>query len=173
MPRGRGAHETQRPRSVPCDVHLHRDDADILPDSSGGYLRKSNFLRRVFKPLLRRAGARDVTFHSLRHSANSFLIEEGADPLLIASINGWTDIRMVYDHYGHLFERRRDEAAQAMDRTFGDFELGGQIVVKNRKSVGKSKTPIPKSVVKSAFQVVEVSGLEPLTPYMRSKCSTS
>jgi hypothetical protein len=37
----------------------------------------------------------------------------------------------------------------------------------------EKKTPIPKSLLKSAFDVVEVRRLELLTPYMRSKCSTS
>jgi integrase len=81
-------------------------------------LRKSNFIRRSFKPLLRRAGLPDVDFHSLRHSSNSFLIEEGADPILVARRNGHVDTRMVLDHYGHMFEGARRQAAETMDRVF-------------------------------------------------------
>jgi integrase len=44
-----------------------------------------------------------VDFHSLRHSSNSFLTEEGADPILIARRNGHVGTRMVLDRYGHMF----------------------------------------------------------------------
>jgi integrase len=86
-------------------------------------LRKSNFIRRSFKPLLRRAGLPDVDFHSLRHSSNSFLIEEGADPILVARRNGHVDTRMVLDHYGHMFEGARRQAAETMDRVFRPSRL--------------------------------------------------
>jgi integrase len=145
----------------------------VLPDAVGGFQRKSNFIRRIFKPLLKRAGVVDVTFHSLRHSANSFLIEEGADPLVIMRVNGWTNTKMVYDHYGHFFDRRNEEAAEAMDRTFAGVRPGRQIVVNRAKLSEQNKTPIPKKLLKSASNVVEVRRLELLTPYMRSKCSTN
>ena len=85
--------------------------AYVFTDSEGTPLRKSNFLRRDFKPLLRRAGLPEVDFRSLRHSSNSFLIEEGADPILIARRNGHASTRMVLDRYGHLFEGARRQAA--------------------------------------------------------------
>ena len=69
----------------------------VFTDSQGNPLRKSNFIRRTFKPLLRRAELPDVDFHSLRHSSNSFLIKEGADPILVARRNGHVDTRMVLD----------------------------------------------------------------------------
>ncbi len=145
----------------------------VFTDSQGNPLRKSNFIRRTFKPLLRRAELPDVDFHSLRHSSNSFLIEEGADPILVARRNGHVDTRMVLDRYGHMFEGARRQAAETMDRVFGTVEIGRQMVVKESDAVPKNQTPIPKSLMKSAKRLVEMWGLEPQTPYMRSKCSTS
>jgi integrase len=55
----------------------------VFTAADGRPLRKSNFIRRVFKPLLKLAELPDVTFHSLRHTANSLLIEAGEDPLAI------------------------------------------------------------------------------------------
>ena len=49
----------------------------VFTSADGTPLRKSNFIRRVFKPLLKQAELPDVTFHSLRHTANSLLIEAG------------------------------------------------------------------------------------------------
>ena len=39
----------------------------VFPDTEGGWLRKSNFTRKVFKPLLAKAKLPDVRFHDLRH----------------------------------------------------------------------------------------------------------
>jgi len=145
----------------------------VFTDSQGNPLRKSNFIRRTLKPLLRRVGLPDVDFHSLRRSSNSFLIEEGADPILVARRNGHVDTRMVLDRYGHMFEGARRQAAETMDRVFGTVEIGRQMVVKKSDAVPKNQTPIPKNLMKSARSLVEMWGLEPQTPYMRSKCSTS
>jgi integrase len=145
----------------------------VFTDTEGNPLRKSNFIRRTFKPLLRRAELPDVDFHSLRHSSNSFLVEEGADPILIARRNGHVDTRMVLDRYGHMFEGARRQAAETMDRVFGDLEIGRQMVVKKTASLPDAQTPLPKKLMKSARFLVEMGGLEPPTPYMRSKCSTS
>jgi integrase len=151
----------------------------VFTDSEGNPLRKSNFIRRTFKPLLRRIGLPNVSFHSLRHSSNSLLIEAGADPLLIARRNGHASTRMVLDRYGHLFEGARRQAAETMDRVFAGTEIGRQpengrqMVVKTSPEEKILKTPIPQSLAKSAKFLVEMSGFEPLTPYMRSKCSTN
>jgi hypothetical protein len=114
-----------------------------------------------------------VDFHSLRHSSNSFLIEEGADPILIARRNGHVDTRMVLDRYGYMFEGARRQAAETMDRVFGDLEIGRQMVVKKPASLPHAQTPLPKKLMKSARFLLEMGGLEPPTPYMRSKCSIS
>ena len=60
-----------------------------------------------------------------------------------------------------------------MDRVFAKATIGRQMVVKPSDVGEKKKTPIPKMLMKSALNVVEVRRLELLTPYMRSKCSTS
>ncbi len=155
----------------------------VFTDSEGNPMRKSNFIRREFKPLLERAELPDVDFHSLRHSSNSFLIEEGADPILVARRNGHSGTRMVLDRYGHMFEGARRQAAETMNRVFSGVKIGNddktsapngrQMVVKMRPVLPQKQTPIPKTLMKSAKELVEMRGLEPLTPYMRSKCSTS
>jgi integrase len=145
----------------------------VFTDSEGNPLRKSNFIRRDFKPLLRRTGLPDVDFHSLRHSSNSLLIEEGADPLLIARRNGHASTRMVLDRYGHLFEGARRQAAETMDRIFAGVEIGRQMVVKKIPAQKNGQTAILKSLAKSARFLVEMRGLEPLTPCLQSRCSTS
>jgi integrase len=124
-----------------------RRSAFVFTDREGNPLRKSNFVRRDYKPLLRRAGLPDVDFHSLRHSSNSLLIEEGADPILVARRNGHASTRMVLDRYGHLFEGARRQAAETMDRIFAGVEIGRQMVVKKESPRTNASTAIPKSLI--------------------------
>ena len=75
-----------------------------------------------FKPLLERAGLPDVTFHSLRHTANSLLIEAGEDPLAIAGSLGHADTRMMFERYGHLFDHTARRVADTANRIFDRLE---------------------------------------------------
>lgn len=88
----------------------------VFPDSEGGPLRKSNFIRRFWKPLLVAAGLTYFRFHTSRHWGNSLLIQQGEDPLSIARRMGHTDTRMTFDTYGHLFEGSGRRAASSMER---------------------------------------------------------
>jgi hypothetical protein len=74
---------------------------------------------------------------------------------------------------GTMFEGARRQAAEAMERVFSDLEFGRQMVVKKAASLSDASAPVPKKLMKSARFLVEMGGLEPPTPYMRSKCSTS
>jgi hypothetical protein len=60
-----------------------------------------------------------------------------------------------------------------MDRVFEAVEIGRQMVVKTQPAVSENQTPIPKMLMKSANFLVEMRGLEPLTPCLQSRCSTS
>jgi hypothetical protein len=93
--------------------------------------------------------------------SNSFLIEEGADPILVARRNGHVSTRMVLDSYGHLSEGSRRQTAQTMDRVFDAVEIGRQKVVKTQPALSQNQTPIPKVLMKSAKKLVEMWGLEP------------
>ena len=51
----------------------------VFPNEVGGFVDRNDFMKRVFKPLLRKRRASiGVTFHSLRHAGNSLLAQAGA-----------------------------------------------------------------------------------------------
>jgi len=147
----------------------------VFTSPDGSPLRKSNFIRRVFKPLLKAAELPDVTFHSLRHTANSLLIEAGEDPLAIAGSLGHADTRMMFERYGHLFSHTARRVAETADRLFAQLDANCRTtVVDAADRFGKPRKPKPRTVNNDAgLDVVEMRRLELLTPYMRSKCSTS
>ena len=143
----------------------------VFTSAAGTPLRKNNFLKRVFKPLLRQAELPDVTFHSLRHTANSLLIEAGEDPLAIAGSLGHSDTRMMFERYGHLFDHTAKRVAQTVDRIFAALEPDCRTIVVNaaHRFALPRKQKRQNSLQSKAFPLVEMGGLEPPTPYMRSK----
>lgn len=63
----------------------------------------TNVMNRFFYPALRRAGLRQVSFHSIRHSNASIRIQAGQNIKYIQTQLGDASINMTMDVYGHLF----------------------------------------------------------------------
>jgi integrase len=75
----------------------------VFPGSEGGIANHVNAANRHFYPALRRAGLRQVSFHSLRHSNASMRIQAGQNIKYISEQLGHSTIRTTLDIYGHLF----------------------------------------------------------------------
>lgn len=72
--------------------------------SVGTPIRNSNFSRRVWGPALREAGiSRRVTLHDLRHTAASWLVQNGCNVAHLASMLGHSDPALTLRRYTHLF----------------------------------------------------------------------
>jgi integrase len=54
--------------------------------------------------------------HGLRHTAASLAIAAGADVKVVQQMLGHKSATMTLDLYGHLFDNRLDEVADALDR---------------------------------------------------------
>jgi integrase len=94
----------------------------VFPDTEGGPLRKSNFLRRSFQPLLERAGIPPTRFHNLRHTNASLNIKAGAHAKVLQSILGHSQIAITMDIYGHLMPGAGEEAAAKLGGLFPTLE---------------------------------------------------
>ncbi len=149
----------------------------VFPDRDGGPRRKSNLIRRSYKPLLKAAGLPAVSFHSLRHVANSVLLAAGEGPKVAAERLGHSTTRMTMEIYAHVLPTTQRSAVTRLDNAFSDIggHPGGQDAHQARRcgQLARAKKKPARSTIDGLPVVVEVSGLEPLTPYMRSKCSTS
>jgi len=92
----------------------------VFTDSEGGPIRKSNLLRRSFKPLLERAGLPLATrFHDLRHSAATLLLAQGVHPKIVQERPGHSTITLTLDTYSHVLEGMQREAATKLDAILG------------------------------------------------------
>ena len=74
----------------------------VFPSETGGPLDGSNVYHRYFRPCLEAAGLRPITFHAMRHSFASHLIQNGASLLYVKDQLGHSSIQVTADIYGHL-----------------------------------------------------------------------
>jgi len=135
---------------------------------------KRNFAQRVLDPLLKMAGTRRIVFHELRHTVNSLLLAEGVSPVVMAEMLGHESTRMTLDVYGQSVPGAQKAAVQKTNQLFPLSELGCQLGVKVAfHATDVKKKNARKPLRRKHFHLVEMRRLELLTPYMRSKCSTS
>ena len=74
----------------------------MFPSAEGGPLDGINVYHRDFLPSVEAAGLRRITFHALRHSYASHLIQAGASLTYVKEQMGHSSIQVTVDTYGHL-----------------------------------------------------------------------
>ena len=111
------------PRSITEQVVSHvaglqetGPEAWLFPAPEGGPIRRTAWMRRVWKPALAAADL-DVESgtHTLRRSQVALLIAQGEHPKVIADRLGHTSVRTVLDVYGHLYEGADEAAADRLE----------------------------------------------------------
>jgi integrase len=72
-----------------------------------------NLYHREFKPLLKKAGLSDFTFHSLRHTCATLLLSKNVNPKIVQEMLGtrglgrrWTPIPTWCQGWGMLLPQR-------------------------------------------------------------------
>ena len=91
-------------------------DSYVFHAAEGGPIIKTNFIRRVFHPLLVAAELPMITFHSLRHVCVSLLLASGQNEKVIAGLVGHASTRLTMDVYAHLPPAGLQSTASAMDQ---------------------------------------------------------
>ncbi|HEY6807082.1 MAG TPA: tyrosine-type recombinase/integrase [Pyrinomonadaceae bacterium] len=64
------------------------------------------------------AGIRDFRFHDLRHTAATRMADCGADAFTLASIFGWSDVRMAL-RYTHATDEAKRRAVENLVKPIG------------------------------------------------------
>ncbi len=72
-------------------------------------------LSRTTQRAAQRVGLRPVSFHHLRHTCVSLLIQAGVPAKAIQQYLGHSSIRVTMDTYGHLFPAADGELAARME----------------------------------------------------------
>lgn len=96
----------------------HGAEGLVFPSPTGRIWRPDNFMARVYRPAVKRAGLEPLRFHDLRHTHISLAIAQGVNPLAIAAQVGHVDARLIFQRYGHLYSDAGSQAAGLLDGAF-------------------------------------------------------
>jgi integrase len=99
-------------------------DWDLVFTSAIGTPLDPRNLTTRYKALLRRGGLPDIRFHDLRHSCASLLIAQGVPARVVMETLGHSQISLTLNTYTHILSDMQRQAADAMERLFGDAVAG-------------------------------------------------
>ena len=88
----------------------------VFPNAAGEVYEPSNFVRRQFLPLLRKAGLPRIRFHDLRHTAATLLLGQGVNVKVVSEMLGHSNISITLNIYGHVLPHMQQHAVETMDR---------------------------------------------------------
>jgi integrase len=76
---------------------------------------KQNYIRRIFKRVLTKAGIRGMRLHDIRHTYSSLLLSKGENPVYVKEQLGHSSIKITVDIYGHLIPGSNRGAVNQLD----------------------------------------------------------
>jgi integrase len=100
-----------------------RDSDLVFCASSSGTIGHRNLSSRGLTKASDRAGLEGVTFHVLRHTFASILIDQGHDVVFVSRQLGHANASITLKVYAHLFdaERHADEARARLEADYGSL----------------------------------------------------
>lgn len=87
-----------------AQCHGKAPDSLVFPDPAGRYMPRPKPDRGWFAGAVKRANARKVTPHDLRHTTASLSISAGVNVLALARMLGHTSAKVTLDVYADLFD---------------------------------------------------------------------
>jgi integrase len=80
-----------------------------------GRVIEQNYIRRVFKRILEKAGLKDMKLHGLRHTYASLLLSKGISPVYVKEQLGHHSIQITVDIYGRWIQNNDAPAVNRLD----------------------------------------------------------
>lgn len=96
-----------------------REDSPIFTQDNGQAWNRMAVSREMLRAC-KDGRVAVATFHALRHTYASLLVQQGVPLMHVAAALGHTDTRMVEKHYGHLGPNAVADAIRANLPTFGE-----------------------------------------------------
>ncbi len=94
---------------------LGRDhDGLVFTDLEGGLVRPRN-LTKEFGRIVKLTGLRPVTFHGLRHTHITTLLDDGVNPKVVSERVGHASVAITLQIYGHVIPNMQTDAAARVD----------------------------------------------------------
>ncbi len=107
------------PKSLYDDLYIHlsnKQPSDLVFESERWWALTTTTLQKIFHQWCQRIGIKkDVTFHSLRHSFATHLLEQGTDIRYVQVLLGHANIRTT-QIYTHVMQPALDKIISPLDR---------------------------------------------------------
>jgi len=94
---------------------------------------EQNFIRRVFKRVLKKAGLRDIKLHGLRHTYASILLSAGVSLFYVSKQLGHSGINITSDIYGHFIPSEGNREVDLLDSPAPDCTLSAPKALTSQK----------------------------------------
>ena len=94
-------------------------------------------IKNAFNRAVRKAGIKDFSFHSLRHTAASQLVRNGVDLYVVQKILGHSTPKMT-QRYAHLRDDMLIEAIKKIDTQFNPLVYNNELKIKNSTNLAQS-----------------------------------
>jgi integrase len=94
---------------------LYQPGGLVLATRTGTIINPSNLRSRSFKPLLERAGLRQIRFHDLRHTCATLLLSSNVNPKIVSEMLGHVSIAITLDTYSHVLPTMQESAIRALE----------------------------------------------------------
>ena len=88
---------------------------ELIFHRESGQVIEQNYIRRVFKRILKKAELREIRIHDLRHTFASLLLSQGESPVYVKEQLGHSSIQITVDIYGHLIPGENKGAVNKLD----------------------------------------------------------
>ena len=140
----------------------------VFVNEHGRPIWKSDFERRVFHKALEKAGLRRIRFDDLRHTFASRLLQNGESVVYVKDQLGHHSIKVTVDVYGHLVPGANKAAVDRLDQQA--LAALAALEARNPRAAEHTRGVTDFSVTPRE-EMVELRGLEPLTPRLPALCS--
>jgi len=117
---------------------------------------EQNFIRRVFKRVLKKAGLRDIKLHGLRHTYASILLSAGVSLFYVSKQLGHSGINITSDIYGHFIPSEGNREVDLLDSPAPTCTLSAPKALNSQK-----EKPQHVDIAVNSKYLVPKAGLEP------------
>lgn len=91
----------------------------VFTSPFGAPISPTNFSRRYFKPLVKKCRIADgFSFHCLRHTHATLLLQKGVNPKIVQERLGHSSIKVTMDTYSHVLPDMQKQAVEALRELF-------------------------------------------------------
>jgi integrase len=138
----------------------------VFPNKKGSRpLGAKNFVRRVFKPAIKKAGIEDFHWHDLRHTFASRLVMAGVDIRTVQELMGHKTLAMTL-RYSHLSPEHKLDAVQRLcTRTDTTADTNPAATIPAAGAISQ--------VVALQAKKMSRAGFEPATLCLKGRCSAA